>query len=210
MMSKYSEENVRRFSTNKFITLDQIAFLESTISELSDMKLAGSEIEVRVRIELGKIFDVESVSSGSERRCAIAIDFHYYNYLFCRENAFNLEQTSTFMSIMNEVFLNDIVNSMKPSTVTSSFENLQGLVLKHSVDRPPKSIPIFGTNRIVEDILNFVLENYYRQFKLYKYIFTARPRIIVKQCYGNGVEEPLISLSLNEATELIGAESENL
>ena len=44
-----------------------------------------------------------------------------------------------------------------------------------SVQRPPFSIDLFGANE-VRKIVEYVINTYFRHFKLYKYAFT--PRVI--------------------------------
>lgn len=34
----------------------------------------------------------------------IVLDFHYYNYAFCKERRFDARATSTFLSILKDVF----------------------------------------------------------------------------------------------------------
>lgn len=34
----------------------------------------------------------------------VVLDFHYYNYAFCKERRFDACATSTFLSIMKDVF----------------------------------------------------------------------------------------------------------
>jgi hypothetical protein len=50
---------------------------------------------------------------------------------------------------------------------------MQTILLTHAVQRPPHSIGIFS-RREANLITQFVLDTYYRHFKLYRYAFTMR------------------------------------
>lgn len=59
-------------------------------------------------------------------------------FRFCKQSAFNSRQTSTLLSIMTDLLSYD----MRASTVTHnmqlSFQRFQDIVIKHSIERPPK------------------------------------------------------------------------
>ena len=69
---------------------------------------------------------------------AIAIDFHFYNYMYCMENAYDNRKTSTFMSIMNDVFLHDMHTHDPADGIVTSFTRFKDFLIKHSIERPPK------------------------------------------------------------------------
>lgn len=60
---------------------------------------------------------------------------------------------------MNEVLIRDAASSSLTNNAEKSFTFFQELVLKHSVERPPKSIQIFLPHD-VEPILNYALDWY--------------------------------------------------
>ena len=59
----------------------------------------------------------------------------------------------------------------------------------YAVFRPPKSIGVFDEGD-VRSILNFMLHNYYRHWRLYKVCFTRRLQCTFTQVLPFGVEEP--------------------
>ena len=59
-------------------------------------------------------------------------------FRFCKKSAFDARQISTFMSIMNEIFLEDARSSTLTNNSKLSFKRFQNYLLKHSVERPPK------------------------------------------------------------------------
>lgn len=78
-------------------------------------------------------------------------------FRFCKEAAFNAKKTSTFMSLMSEVLLRDsAINSYK-ATLGGRFQTFQDLLIKHSVERPPKSVQIFSPSD-VEKIVEYAVE----------------------------------------------------
>jgi hypothetical protein len=57
---------------------------------------------------------------------------------FCKKLPFDARQISTLLSIMNEIFLVDAAADTLTHNMHKSFEYFQELVIKHSVERPPK------------------------------------------------------------------------
>lgn len=52
-------------------------------------------------------FNRDEVSEGKGRLTEeeeIVLNFHYYNYAFCKERRFDACATSTFLSIMKDIF----------------------------------------------------------------------------------------------------------
>lgn len=90
-----------------------------------------------------------------------SFDFSGYDsdisFRFCKETAFDAKKTSTFMSLMNEVLLRDSSNNSYKATMGGRFQTFQDLLIKHSVERPPKSVQIF-TPSDVEKIVEFAVE----------------------------------------------------
>ena len=78
---------------------------------------------------------------------------------FCKEQAFNAEKTSTFMSIMQQILSTDSELPTGDNTVTKSFIRFEELLMKHSVDRPPKSIKVFDREDL-DAILEFANQRY--------------------------------------------------
>lgn len=85
--------------------------------------------------------------------------------------------------------------------MTRSFEYFKKLLFTHAVDRPPLFVKIFS-ERDVEFITEFMLNGYFRHFKLYKYIFTKKLKVTLVQRTPNQVEIPPRPRSLGEALPL--------
>jgi len=119
------------------VSQEQISKLEATVDPV-DVKLI--------------LKDMFHINYGDERKFKIILDFHFYNYAFCKERGFNSVKTSTFMSIANEVWLRDTADSS--SARTSSFEFFQTELFKHAIENPPKSIKVFEEEE-VSLVLNY-------------------------------------------------------
>lgn len=119
----------------------------------------------------------------------IAVDFHFHNYAFCKERAFDARRIAAFMSIMNDLFTRDTSSSSPLSNTEDSFSYFRDLILRHSVQRPPRSIKIFNRED-VDPMIDYVLESYFRQFQVYKYIFTPKTRLVLRQVLPNSTETP--------------------
>ena len=64
---------------------------------------------------------------------------------------------------------------------------LKELLVSHSVHRPPYSIQLYSLDQ-VKNITEYVLQTYFKHFKLYKYAFTKRVLMDLKISY-EGVKD---------------------
>jgi hypothetical protein len=121
------------FSDWKYLSPEQIAALESVSSEENVKSLLS---------------DYLPFPSKDLQKINFAIDFHFYNYSFCKEEAFNDRKISTFLSIMNEIFIADMMSSDPANSMTASFNAMKEVILRHCVERPPKrfSFPVSSLN----------------------------------------------------------------
>jgi len=89
---------------------------------------------------------------------------------FTTSNGFSAEKTSTLFSLMKKTH-DDMADAFLPANQT--WDYFRSLLLAHSIQRPPYSVGVF-TLKEVEKITAYALENYFRQFKLFRYAFTTR------------------------------------
>ena len=144
-----------------------------------------------------------NIRHDDPRKTEIQADFHVFNYTFCKDQAFDGRRTSTFVSIMNEIFLTDTSTHDPARSREASYLHFQNLLMKHSVERPPINIQVF-TEKDLELILKYAVDSYFRQFNLYKYIFSPRLRLIAKQVMPQDVEQPSLPIvSLNSGMKLM-------
>eukprot|EP00617_Octactis_speculum_P022722 CAMPEP_0185760204 /NCGR_PEP_ID=MMETSP1174-20130828/19052_1 /TAXON_ID=35687 /ORGANISM="Dictyocha speculum, Strain CCMP1381" /LENGTH=96 /DNA_ID=CAMNT_0028440913 /DNA_START=19 /DNA_END=309 /DNA_ORIENTATION=+ len=85
--------------------------------------------------------------------------------------------------------------------MTRSFELFKKLMFTHAVDRPPLFVKIFSEED-VKLITEFMLNGYFRHFKLYKYIFTKKLKVTLVQRTPNQIEIPPQPRPLGEALPL--------
>lgn len=71
----------------------------------------------------------------------------------------------------------------------TSFKNFKELLLRHSVQRPPHSLAIFNLDD-VKKINDFVLDNFYRHYSMYKYALTVQDNLVLKTEQMFNHEEP--------------------
>jgi len=67
--------------------------------------------------------------------------FSYCSYFlirFCKKSAFDSRQTSTLLSIMSDLLIYDMGASTLTHNMHQSFQRFQDLLMRHSVERPPK------------------------------------------------------------------------
>ena len=174
----------------------------SALSEEQYVQLEQTVEPAALRQLLQAVFNVRY---ADPRKVEIAVDFHLFNYTFCKDNAFDGRRTSTFVSIMNALFLADTTTHDAARTREASFAHFQAMLLSHSVERPPVSIQVFS-EKDLEAILRYTIDSYYRQYNLYKYVFSARLRLVASQTMPQGVEQPSLPIaSLNSGLKLPSA-----
>ncbi|XP_072340252.1 cilia- and flagella-associated protein 119 isoform X2 [Scyliorhinus torazame] len=107
----------------------------------------------------------------SDYRSHILLDLYVYTIQFAKNQAFNKEQTSTLFSIVKR--LHEACTATSLGNVDGCFHYFLELVLCHSVRRPPFSIDLFNSDQ-VKLVTDYILDTYFRHFKLYKYVFTRQ------------------------------------
>ncbi|XP_077170823.1 cilia- and flagella-associated protein 119 isoform X2 [Paroedura picta] len=133
----------------------------------------------------------------SNPRSAILLDLYFYSVQFCRKQRFNREQTSAFVSIVRDTH-EACVETPLPN-VEECYNYFTELVFCHSIRRPPFSIDLFSQDQLVL-ITDYIINTYFRHFKLYKYAFTPQVRLDVSFTY-IGMPEPKEEAEPAESTE---------
>jgi hypothetical protein len=129
------------------------------------------------------------ISYDNERKQKIIGDFLFYGYAFCKEQAFNSEKTCCFLSILCTLFFQDTESKSAANTIASSYEWFQATLKRHCVDMIPNSIKVFEELE-ARYILDYVMDSYYRHYRLYKYIFGNKIRLQIQQVLPQQVEIP--------------------
>ncbi|KAI9207250.1 flagellar C1a complex subunit C1a-32-domain-containing protein [Polychytrium aggregatum] len=119
---------------------------------------------------LATVFEIDQESE----RSGILLDFYYYNLSFARHQKFTPDKTSAFFSIMKQTH-----NSCTASpflNLQKDYEAFKGLLLKHSVHRPPYSQKVFSLED-VKIISEYARNTYFRHYLMYKYAFTKKLKL---------------------------------
>jgi hypothetical protein len=161
------------FLEKKGLSNEQISTLENT----SDVSM--------VKKVLVEYFNLGELAVKDPIRCGIATDFYFYNYMFCKETGLSSNATAVFMKIMELTFVSD--TNPPPSrtpTMENSFERFTEMVVRHSVPNPPDQIRVFERSYL-EKLMNHAMTSYFRQFRLYQYVFCSKPRVVLEQVQGD-------------------------
>jgi len=167
----------------RLFSAEQFASLEKSTSAETTRQLLGEYL---------------GVSYDDEKKQKIALDYHFFNYAFCKDHAFDGRKTSTFLSVMQTIFQRDTESTSAADTIASSYAFFEDTLLKHCVERVPYSIKVFAESEVTP-IVDFVTESYYRQFRLFNYIFGTLKRLQLKQVMPNEVECVIKQMPLSSA-----------
>ena len=131
-----------------------------------------------VKEYLASIFNLETFKDNKQE--TVLIDLYYYTLQFSRKSNFTSEQTSALFSV---------IKSIHEAAVETPFNNLpqcykymKDLILCHSVKRPPFGIELFGPEE-AKLVSEYIVNSYFRHFKLYKFVFTPKLQLDVSFNY---------------------------
>lgn len=110
------------------------------------------------------------ISDPSNPKDAINLDLYVHTLQFGESQKYADDKLSGLLSLVKEVHLKSVGDKL---TVQRSFELFKDLLLKHSVQRPPYSVGLY-TFAEMKEIMDWMLDSYYRHYKLYQYTFTDR------------------------------------
>lgn len=126
---------------------------------------------------------------SSDPRDSVLLDLYLHTVLFSREQGLSKEQGSAFLSIVKTLHQACVETPL--ANEQHCFQYLSELLLCHSVRRPPFSVDLFSAEQ-VKRLAEFVINTYFRHFKLYKYMFTPQVRLDVTLSYTGMSEESVI------------------
>lgn len=140
---------------------------------VSDMDVInGASSADAIKRELARIFELEDYMTNL--KTDILMDLYFYIIQFARDNNFNKEKTSTLFSIVKHV--HEMCIETPFGNIEFCYRHFRELLLCHAVRRPPFSLDIFSAED-VQVITEFVIDSYFRHFKMYKYVFTPLVRL---------------------------------
>ena len=149
-----------------------------SLTDVERLLGACSETET-LQQALAEILGLD-VSQSSNKQALIELDMYTYAILFAKKKDLTHEQVSAFFTILKSVHLMCI--STPFDNLRETFQYFKELLLRHSINRPPYSTSLF-TIAQVRDITEYVLNTYFKHFKLYKYAFTKRVQMNLKLSY---------------------------
>merc|ERR1712025_1476676 len=92
-------------------------------------------------------------------------------------------------------------------SVDNSFAFFQTRILRHAVERSPHSIYVFSRDDVLA-IIEFITDTYYRNFRLYRSIFTKKESMVLLQRLPFNLESLPVVRPLSEGIMLRTAAEE--
>ncbi|WIA37628.1 hypothetical protein OEZ86_014529 [Tetradesmus obliquus] len=127
----------------------------------------------------------------------IVLDLFSYTLQQGQAWGFDDEWLSCLFGIIKEVHTASVAQQL---TIERSFAFFKDTLINHSIQRPPFSTGVFSQAEM-RSILDWVLDTYYRHYKLYQYAFTSRVTMSVSTYHPTSLVEtaPLLLPPLAEA-----------
>ncbi|KAL4835836.1 hypothetical protein H8958_006301 [Nasalis larvatus] len=119
-------------------------------------------------------------------RDAITLDLFCHALIFCRQQGFSLEQTSAACALLQDLHKACIATPL--GNVEECYRYFTSVLFCHGVRRPPFSIDLFKEKQLLA-LEEYVVNTYFRHFKLYKYVFTPQVRLDLSLTY-MGLQPP--------------------
>ncbi|XP_047693912.1 cilia- and flagella-associated protein 119 isoform X5 [Prionailurus viverrinus] len=119
-------------------------------------------------------------------RDAIILDLFSHALIFCRQQGFSLEQTSTACALLQDLHKACVATPL--GNVEECYRYFTSVLFCHGVRRPPFSINLFREEQLLA-LADYVVNTYFRHFKLYKYVFTPQVRLDLSLTY-TGLQPP--------------------
>ncbi|KAH0514961.1 Coiled-coil domain-containing protein-like protein [Microtus ochrogaster] len=113
-------------------------------------------------------------------RDAIILDLFSYALIFCRQQGFSLEQSSAACALLQDLHKACIATPL--GNVEECYRFFTSVLFCHGVRRPPFSIDLFKEEQLLA-LADYVVNTYFRHFKLYKYVFTPQVRLDLSLTY---------------------------
>ena len=132
-------------------------------SELLDPSISNQLLLSKTKHILNLNFNDED--RRELKRSFIVQDLFYHVVIFARREDFTPEQLSALFSIVKTI--HHLCISTPYDNTAQCYQMLKELLVSHSVHRPPYSIQLYSLDQ-VKNITEYVLQTYFKHFKLYK------------------------------------------
>ncbi|GAB1292732.1 Cilia- and flagella-associated protein 119 [Apodemus speciosus] len=123
---------------------------------------------------------LELGSPEQSLRDAIILDLFSHALIFCRQQGFSLEQTSAACALLQDLHKACVATPL--GNVEECYRYFTSVLFCHGVRRPPFSIDLFKEEQLLA-LADYVVNTYFRHFKLYKYVFTPQVRLDLSLSY---------------------------
>uniref|UniRef100_A0A8C5LAC0 Cilia and flagella associated protein 119 n=1 Tax=Jaculus jaculus TaxID=51337 RepID=A0A8C5LAC0_JACJA len=130
-------------------------------------------------------------------RDAIVLDLFSHALIFCRQQGFSLEQTSAACAMLQDLHKACVATPL--GNVEECYRYFTSVLFCHGVRRPPFSINLFREEQLLA-LADYVVNTYFRHFKLYKYVFTPQVRLDLSLTY-MGLQPPQLHPEEKEDTK---------
>ncbi|KAM6165514.1 cilia- and flagella-associated protein 119 [Erethizon dorsatum] len=119
-------------------------------------------------------------------RDAITLDLFSHALIFCHQQGFSLEQTSAACALLQDLHKACVATPL--DNVEECYHHFTTALFCHGVRRPPFSIDLFKEEQLLA-LADYVVNTYFRHFKLYKYVFTPQVQLDLSLTY-MGLQPP--------------------
>ncbi|XP_076997326.1 cilia- and flagella-associated protein 119 isoform X2 [Tamandua tetradactyla] len=113
-------------------------------------------------------------------REAITLDLFSHALIFCCQQGFSLEQTSAACALLQDLHKACVATPL--GNVEECYRYFTSVLFCHGVRRPPFSIDLFKEEQLLA-LADYVVNTYFRHFKLYKYVFTPQVQLDLSLTY---------------------------
>lgn len=127
---------------------------------------------------VSKLFSLKAAN----KRDQILVDNYYYLFKFAIAQDFSAVQISSLLSLM--IRTHELAMETAFGNLDETFDCFRKILLGYSVHRPPFSLAIF-TAKEAEKIVAYFFNTYFKQFKLFKYIYTPAVALNLQFKYTN-------------------------
>jgi hypothetical protein len=119
---------------------------------------------------------VKTTSSLKQEQEKVLLDMYIHLIRFAQGMGFNPEKVSTLVGIVAQ---SHQANVATRATNLQAYKDFEARLVAHSVHRPPFSAQVFS---LVDGkaITDYMLNSYFRHYKLYQYAFTPKQTAEVK------------------------------
>ncbi|XP_062955996.1 cilia- and flagella-associated protein 119 [Cynocephalus volans] len=167
----------------KYLDIHSMHQLEKTAS-IEEMREVLAEL-----LELGH--------PEQSLRDAITLDLFSHALIFCRQQGFSLEQTSAACALLQDLHKACVATPL--GNVEECYRYFTSVLFCHGVRRPPFSIDLFKEEQLLA-MADYVVNTYFRHFKLYKYVFTPQVQLDLSLTY-MGLQPPEVWPEEKEGSE---------